>query len=82
MAASEILRRNPAARIVFATVHDEAEMVKKSWAMGVLGYVLKLRAGKIWSRRFTLRCGGSVIFRRAQQTLNEDRCDPNLLPRN
>ena len=33
MAASEILRRNPAARIVFATVHDEAEMVKKSLAV-------------------------------------------------
>ena len=33
MAASEILRRNPAARIVFATVHDEAEMVKKSLAI-------------------------------------------------
>jgi DNA-binding NarL/FixJ family response regulator len=45
-AASEILRRNSAARIVFVTVHDEAEMVKKSWAMGVLDYVLKLRAGE------------------------------------
>ena len=45
-AASEILRKNPAARIVFVTVHDEAELVKKSLAMGVLGYVLKLRAGE------------------------------------
>jgi len=33
-AASEILRRNPAARIVFVTIHDEAEMVKKSLAIG------------------------------------------------
>ena len=32
-AASEILRRNPAARIVFVTIHDEAEMVKKSLAI-------------------------------------------------
>lgn len=45
-AASEILRKNPAARIVFVTVHDEAELVKKTLAMGVLGYVLKLRAGE------------------------------------
>jgi len=45
-AAREILRRNPAARIVFVTVHDEAEMVKKSWDIGVLGYVLKLTAGE------------------------------------
>ena len=45
-AASEILRKNPAARIVFVTVHDEAEMVKKGLAMGVLGYVLKLTAGE------------------------------------
>lgn len=45
VAASEILRKNPAARIVFVTVHDEAEMIKKSLAIGVLGYVLKLTAG-------------------------------------
>lgn len=45
-AASEILRKNPAARIVFVTVHDEAEMVNKGLALGVLGYVLKLTAGE------------------------------------
>ena len=45
-AASEILRKNPAARIVFVTVHDETELVKKSLAIGVLGYVLKLTAGE------------------------------------
>ena len=45
-AASEILRKNPQARIVFVTVHDEAEMVKKGLAIGVLGYVLKLTAGE------------------------------------
>jgi len=33
MVASEILRRNTAARILFVTVHDEAEMVKKSLAI-------------------------------------------------
>lgn len=45
-AVSEILRRNPAARIVFVTVHDEAEMIKKSLAIGVMGYVLKVTAGE------------------------------------
>jgi DNA-binding NarL/FixJ family response regulator len=45
-AASEILSRNPAARIVFVTVHDDVEMVKKGLAIGVLGYVLKLTAGE------------------------------------
>ena len=44
--ASEILRRNLAARIVFVTVHDEAEMIKKSLAIGVIGYVLKATAGE------------------------------------
>lgn len=45
-AASEILRRNPATRIVFVTVHEDAEMIKKGLAIGVLGYVLKLSAGE------------------------------------
>ncbi len=45
-AASEILRRNPAARIVFVTVHADSEMVKKGLAIGALGYVLKLTAGE------------------------------------
>ena len=30
-AASEIWRRNPAALIVFVTVHDEAEMIRRAW---------------------------------------------------
>jgi len=45
-AASEILRKNPAARIVFVTIHDDAEMVKKGLAIGVMGYVLKVTAGE------------------------------------
>jgi DNA-binding NarL/FixJ family response regulator len=44
-AAGEILQRNPRARIVFVTVHNDAEMVQKALATGVLGYVLKLTAG-------------------------------------
>jgi DNA-binding NarL/FixJ family response regulator len=45
-AAREILQKNPAARIVFVTVHDEPELVKKGTAIGVLGYVLKPTAGE------------------------------------
>jgi len=62
-AASEILRKNPAARIVFVTVHDEAEMVQKGMAIGVLGYVLKLTAGEDLIPAITLLCAASVIFR-------------------
>ena len=45
-AAREILLRNPAVRIVFVTVHDDAELVEKSLAIGALGYVLELTSGK------------------------------------
>ena len=44
-AAAEILRRNPAARIVFVTVYNNPVLVEKGLATGALGYVLKLRAG-------------------------------------
>jgi DNA-binding NarL/FixJ family response regulator len=45
-AAGEILRRNPCARIVFVTIHNDSEMVQKALSTGVLGYVLKLTAGE------------------------------------
>jgi len=45
-AAAQILRNNPAARIVFVTVHNQPELVEKGLAIGALGYVLKLRAGE------------------------------------
>src|SRR5262245_10847528 len=44
-AAGEILRRSPSARIVFVTLHDEAEMVEKGLATGALGYGAKVAAG-------------------------------------
>jgi DNA-binding NarL/FixJ family response regulator len=44
-AASEIIRRNPRACIVFVTIHNDSEIVQKALATGVLGYVLKLAAG-------------------------------------
>ena len=45
-AASEILREDPACRIVFVTVHAEPEVVRKALEIGALGYVLKLCAGE------------------------------------
>jgi DNA-binding NarL/FixJ family response regulator len=45
-AAGEILRRNPHARIVFVTVHNDSEIVQKALATGGLGYVLKLTAAE------------------------------------
>jgi DNA-binding NarL/FixJ family response regulator len=45
-AAGEILRRHPRTRIVFVTVHNDAELAQKGLATGALGYVLKLTAGE------------------------------------
>jgi DNA-binding NarL/FixJ family response regulator len=44
-AALMILRKDPKARIVFVTVHAEAELLQRALAAGALGYVLKLAAG-------------------------------------
>lgn len=44
-AATRILKRNPAARIVFVTAHREPVLVERGAAVGVLGYVLKFKAG-------------------------------------
>jgi DNA-binding NarL/FixJ family response regulator len=44
-AAEAILQRHPAARIVFATVHADRTMLRKSIAAGAFGFVLKVRAG-------------------------------------
>lgn len=44
-AAEAILRRHPAARIVFVTVHADRAMLRKALAAGAFGYVLKTRAG-------------------------------------
>lgn len=44
-AASSILQRNPAARIILVTVHDDVVIARKALAIGALGYVLKSAAG-------------------------------------
>jgi DNA-binding NarL/FixJ family response regulator len=44
-AAGEILRKNPGARIVFLTVHNDPALVRRGLTIGGVGYVLKLTAG-------------------------------------
>ena len=43
-AAGAILRFQPAARIIFATVHADSAMLRSSLAAGAYAYVLKMRA--------------------------------------
>jgi DNA-binding NarL/FixJ family response regulator len=45
-AARAILRRDPDARIVLVTVHNDPALVRQGLAAGALGYVLKLAAGE------------------------------------
>jgi DNA-binding NarL/FixJ family response regulator len=44
VAAEAILRRQPAARIIFATVHADSALLRSSLAAGAYAYVLKVRA--------------------------------------
>ena len=44
-AAAAILRKNPAARIVFVTIHGDPIVRERALATGALGYVQKLVAG-------------------------------------
>ncbi len=46
VAAETILKRHPAARVVFATVHADLALLRKGLAVGAFGYVLKVRAGE------------------------------------
>jgi DNA-binding NarL/FixJ family response regulator len=44
-ASTQILEKNPDAKIVLVTVDDSRAMVERGLAAGVMGYVLKLTAG-------------------------------------
>jgi DNA-binding NarL/FixJ family response regulator len=44
-AARAILRNNPAARIVFVTVHSDPIFIERGLETGALGYVVKSTAG-------------------------------------
>ncbi len=45
-AAVWILKRDPSARLVFVTIHQEAEIMQRALELGALGYVLKSTAGE------------------------------------
>jgi DNA-binding NarL/FixJ family response regulator len=45
-AAHEVLERNPGARIVFITIHDDPLLKERGLALGALGYVRKLEAAE------------------------------------
>ena len=45
-AARIILERQPSARIVFVTVHDDKALVRRALLLGALGYVLKSDAAE------------------------------------
>jgi two-component system response regulator DesR len=45
-AATEIIRRNPSARIVMITVFGDRETTRAGLASGALGFVLKVRAAE------------------------------------
>jgi DNA-binding NarL/FixJ family response regulator len=45
-AARKILDSNPAARVVFVTVHADPLLMQKGFAVGGLGYVPKVSAGE------------------------------------
>ena len=45
-AATQILRKNPEARVVFVTVHGDPVLVERGLSTGALGYVLKAAAGE------------------------------------
>src|SRR5262245_60218920 len=44
-AAAEILRHNPAARVVFVSMYGDPMLVARGLQTGALGFVLKLSAG-------------------------------------
>ena len=46
VAVERILRRHPAARVIFATVHADRMMLRRGLAAGAFGYVLKVRVGE------------------------------------
>ena len=71
-AATQILRKNPAARVVFVTVHGDPVLVERGLSTGALGYVLKAAAGEdlIPAVRAALR--GERHVSRTLQVSDED----------
>jgi DNA-binding NarL/FixJ family response regulator len=61
-AAEQILRRHPAARIVFATVHADHTMLRACLAAGAFGYVLKVRVGEDLVRAIDAALRGELLI--------------------
>jgi DNA-binding NarL/FixJ family response regulator len=64
-AAALIRRRDPAARIVLVTVHDDPILVERGLAAGALGYVLKDAAGDELVAAIRAALGGKRYVSRA-----------------
>jgi DNA-binding NarL/FixJ family response regulator len=64
-AVALIRRSDPAARIVFVTVHSEQMLVERALAAGVLGYVLKDAAGDDLVAAVDAALGGKHYVSRA-----------------
>jgi DNA-binding NarL/FixJ family response regulator len=61
-AATVILRKNPAARIIFVTVQDDLCLVERGLSIGALGYVLKRVAGdELVTAVHAVLCGGRHV---------------------
>jgi DNA-binding NarL/FixJ family response regulator len=71
-AASLILGRDPAARIVLVTVHAEAMLVERGLAAGALGYVLKDAAGDELVDAVRAALGGQRYVSRSLRGPNDD----------
>ena len=70
-AAALVLRRNPATRVVFVSVHTEHCVVKSGMAAGGLGYVLKLAAGEDLIPAVRAALLGQIHITKSLRTSNE-----------
>ena len=75
-AATAILHQNPAARIVFVTVHDEPVLVERGLATGALGYVLKGAAGDELVPAVHAALGGDHYISRALRSADDTAPKP------
>ena len=71
-AAALIRRRNPEARIVFVTVHEDALMVERGLSVGALGYVLKETAGRELVPAVRAALAGERYVSRAVSNWNDE----------
>jgi DNA-binding NarL/FixJ family response regulator len=75
-ATAVILRRDPSARIVLITVHDDPFLVSRGMAAGALGYVLKDAAGDELVAAVHAALGGRRYVSRALRQQEGDVSPP------